>query len=171
VIDEVLPLVEPAARHARVSLAWTPPESEAVVWADRMELCQLLINLVLNGIEAAAGHPAAGLSGCRVTTEGNGSPPQIRIEIERADESRLRLRVSDTGPGPAASVRDKLFEPFVSDKADGVGLGLSVVRTIARQHGAQLSWHRDDGWTRFVVEFPVVAGSLAGRSREPVARR
>jgi signal transduction histidine kinase len=166
VIDEVLPLVEPAARHARVSLAWKPPDSEAVVWADRMEVSQLLINLVLNGIEAAAGHPAAGLSGCQVAAGGNGSPPQVRIEIERADDARLRLSVSDTGPGPAAGLRDTLLEPFVSDKVDGVGLGLSVVRTIARQHGAQLSWHRDDGWTRFVVEFPSRSRTLEATSSQ-----
>jgi signal transduction histidine kinase len=153
VIDEVLPLVAPAARHAGVKLTWDSQTSPAPIWADRMEVNQLLINLVLNGIEAAA-RPK----------EGNGSPPQVRIEIERAKHSRMRLRVSDTGPGPAASVRETLFEPFVSDKADGVGLGLSVVRTIARQHGAQLSWNRDHGWTRFVVEFPEKADVSSGET-------
>lgn len=156
VVNDVLPLVEPAAYHAGVRLSWTPPESAALVRADRTELSQLLINLVLNGIEAA-GRPAMG----------NGESPQVRISIERAAASQWQLCVGDSGPGPAEHVHERIFEAFVSEKADGVGLGLSVVRTIAQQHGAELSWNRDDGWTRFVVEFPEKTAVPKGESACP----
>lgn len=153
VVEDVLPLVEPAARHAGVQLQWQPPPSPAMVRADRTELGQLLINLVLNGIEAAV-RPLPG----------KGSRSAVRIEVERGP-LHPRLLVSDTGPGPGPEVRDRLFEPFVSEKADGVGLGLSVVRTIAAQHGADLNWERADGWTQFRIEFPSESPSK-GSERE-----
>jgi signal transduction histidine kinase len=62
--------------------------------------------------------------------------------------------VSDTGPGPAEDVQQTLFEPFVTEKPDGVGLGLSVAREVAEQHGGHIAWHRADGVTCFTVELP-----------------
>ena len=67
------------------------------------------------------------------------------------------LTVADCGAGPAESVRENLFEPFVTEKADGVGLGLSVAREMVEQHGGTIHWRRADGMTYFIVELPVEA--------------
>jgi hypothetical protein len=47
-----------------------------------------------------------------------------------------------------------MFEPFVSGKPDGVGLGLSVAREVAEEHGGRIAWRREGNWTRFVVDLP-----------------
>jgi two-component system C4-dicarboxylate transport sensor histidine kinase DctB len=143
VVNDVLPLIEAAARHAGVPLEWKPPSSPTIVRADRAEMGQLLINLLLNAIEAAS-HAVV-----------PGGQPKVRVRIDRSREARVRLCVSDSGPGPGPNVRDRLFEPFVSEKADGIGLGLSVVRAISEQHRADVDWVRADGWTHFRIEFPV----------------
>jgi nitrogen-specific signal transduction histidine kinase len=66
----------------------------------------------------------------------------------------VTLTVSDSGPGPAGNVRDQLFEPFVSEKPDGVGLGLSVAREVVEQHAGRIHWRRVGGMTQFTVELP-----------------
>jgi signal transduction histidine kinase len=52
-------------------------------------------------------------------------------------DGKLHFRVSDTGPGVPADVRDRLFEPFATARADGTGLGLAIARDIARAHGGE----------------------------------
>jgi nitrogen-specific signal transduction histidine kinase len=64
------------------------------------------------------------------------------------------IRVKDSGPGPAEATKDRLFEPFVSDKSDGTGLGLYVARQIAEAHHGTIAWQRRDGMTCFEVELP-----------------
>jgi two-component system nitrogen regulation sensor histidine kinase GlnL len=56
-------------------------------------------------------------------------------------------------------VKERLFEPLVTGKPEGTGLGLSVSREVARQHGGEIRWVRDAEWTQFVVELPVVRAS------------
>ena len=64
------------------------------------------------------------------------------------------VEIVDTGPGPPAEIADKLFEPFVTGKEDGIGLGLAVVRQAADAHGGRVSWERRAGRTVFRVELP-----------------
>ena len=109
-------------------------------------LGQTVVNLLVNAIDAASQHEAGG-----------GSPAQVRIEILREVPERLTLSVADTGSGPAADVQQTLFDPFVTDKPDGVGLGLSVAREVVDEHGGRIAWHRAEGRTYFTVELPVVA--------------
>jgi nitrogen-specific signal transduction histidine kinase len=87
---------------------------------------------------------------------GTGVPGRVVVELLRSSAECLTLSVSDSGPGPAESVGRNLFEPFVSEKPDGVGLGLSGAREVFAQHGGRIEWHRADGMTRFSVELPCV---------------
>ena len=108
----------------------------------------MLVNLLQNALEAA-GSNAVDASDSR-------SSPRVRIEVACDDQRHVVCRVGDTGPGPAAELAALVFEPFVTDKPDGTGLGLSVVRQIAEEHGAELSWRRVGEMTEFSVLFSVL---------------
>jgi signal transduction histidine kinase len=145
VVEDVLPLVRPAADHLGVALHWAPPARPLIVRGDESGLAQLVVNLTLNAIEAASG----------------GAPPEKPAAVEvRVDEGEsqsclARLEIVDNGSGPAADVQDRIFEPLVTDKQDGAGLGLPVAREIAQLHGGDIHWERRNGHTHFVMELPL----------------
>ncbi len=140
VVADVVKLVQPACGHAKVAMDVVPPAEPIGVLGDRDALVQLLMNLVLNALEAAErpGRPEA----------------RMRIEVSRCEDRWAELRVIDTGPGPAAEVAERLFEPFVTEKPDGTGLGLYFARQVAEAHGGTIDWHRDAGRTCFTVRLP-----------------
>jgi signal transduction histidine kinase len=140
-VSGVLPLVLPAAKHLGVQLDWQPPEQAFPIKADVTALEQLMGNLLLNALDATS-HTAG--------------PGRVRIELSLASERSVALSVFDNGAGPSPDISSKIFEPLVTDKRGGTGLGLSVVREIAQQHGGRVSWSRQAGWTCFRVELPLV---------------
>lgn len=150
-VDETLSLVEPSCRHAGLALEWERPADEIVVPGDADSLKQLLLNLLVNAIEAA--------------TSASGRRGAVRVELAHTDEGRIVLRVLDTGPGPCPEIASRLFEPFATSKPDGTGLGLSVAQEIAQAHGASLSWRREDDQTCFEVAF----ASLSPRAASAVS--
>lgn len=130
---DIEPLIEDAARIARFDRRWTdisigvetdpdPPKA----FADRAEITQVLIDLIRNGLEAMDEVPKN----------------ERRITIELRDERAgwLRVSVTDNGCGVPTERRLKLFRPFETTKPDGLGLGLSLCRTIVDSHGGKL-WH------------------------------
>ena len=141
-IEETLPLVRSAAHHVHVTLTWNPPEQTISVLGDAAELQQLLINLLLNSIEAVASE---------VSSSQNGT---VEVRLHRLNARNVELVIMDSGPGPHSAVAETLFEPFVTAKPDGVGLGLSVARQVVQRHGGRVSWDRDGGTTCFRVELP-----------------
>jgi signal transduction histidine kinase len=155
-VEELLPLVSPAACHAGVELQWHRPNVPTAVLGDSDELEQLVINLLLNAIEAASSRASPGQG--RV----------VRVWLREKDPERLELVVQDSGPGPSDDVKQTLFDPFVTAKIDGVGLGLSIAQQVARQHGGQITWDHEPGATCFRVELPQISTEkqcveLAGR--------
>ncbi|HEX7481289.1 MAG TPA: ATP-binding protein [Polyangiales bacterium] len=116
---EVLTLEEPAAKSAGVTLLQELDEGPHLVRGDHPTLKQVLVNLVLNAIEAQAGQPDACV---KITCHGQG-------------DSRIELRVEDQGPGIPVEVAQKLFTPFVTSKEAGTGLGLTIVKRIIDRHG------------------------------------
>jgi nitrogen-specific signal transduction histidine kinase len=64
------------------------------------------------------------------------------------------VEVIDTGPGPPPEIAGKLFDPFVTGKEEGIGLGLAVARQAADAHGGRITWDRRDGKTVFRIELP-----------------
>jgi two-component system, NtrC family, nitrogen regulation sensor histidine kinase GlnL len=128
-------------------------------------LVQVLINLLSNAREACrdVGRPRIVVrtrfaSGLQLHTTGAGKP--VRLPIE--------LRVSDNGPGIEHALRDHVFEPFVSTKKSGQGLGLALVRKLVRDMSGRIGHDRDEarGWTHFRVHLPLAAES---RSRAGAA--
>lgn len=65
------------------------------------------------------------------------------------------IEVSDSGPGPPPELAGRLFEPFVTGKREGVGLGLAVARRAALAHGGCIDWRRDNDRTCFQIELPL----------------
>ncbi len=162
-VSDVLPLVRPACEHAHIELQFAEPTESFMIAGDEQAIGQLLFNLLLIAVEAAtaiddpgstASSNVAGDSGFSKTGNREGI---VRVEILRPTDGRLACRVSDTGCGPDPAIRDRLGEPFVTDKPDGTGLGLAVVRQIAEEHDAKLSWQRVGELTQFTVTFPAAA--------------
>ncbi len=124
VVRDVLPLARAEMRHHDVSLVLQlAPELPAVL-GDRVQLLQVSLNLVMNAIQAMA--PVTG------------RPRELTIRSEMHDQDRVRLTVQDTGVGIAAKHRDEVFSAFFTTKPGGMGMGLSISRSIVEAHGGQL---------------------------------
>ena len=145
-VRDVLGLVSPACSHAKIDLGFEPPAEPLAVLGDAEALRQVLVNLILNAVEAA-GRP-------------HGGAGKVRVEPSRHGD-QARVAVKDSGPGPAPAVRDRLFEPFVSEKPEGTGLGLFVARQVAEAHQGTLLWQHSDGMTCFTLQLPLLSGNDA----------
>jgi PAS domain S-box-containing protein len=142
VVRDVLSLVRAELRHHDVSLELRlAPELPAVL-GDRVQLQQVSLNLVMNAIEATAS----------VTSR----PRQVTIRSGPHDRDRVRVTVEDTGVGIAAKHRDELFNAFFTTKPEGMGMGLSISRSIVEAHGGQLWATPNEPYgTIFHVSLPV----------------
>ena len=151
VVDDVLALASAQARRAGVDVERGPGAAGVKVRGDREMLVQVALNLVLNGVQAAA------LAG--------GQPGRVTLSVGRDVAHRKAwgvLEVADTGPGVPAELRDKVFNPFFTTRPDGAGLGLSVSARIVEEHGGLIEI--DDapgGGALFRVRVPE-AGSVVG---------
>ncbi|HMF14562.1 MAG TPA: HAMP domain-containing sensor histidine kinase, partial [Gemmataceae bacterium] len=138
-VEEAVSTFQPQCRHARTDLTLEAHERDGILMGDASQLGQLFVNVIGNAVEAAG-------PGGRVSVRLAGTPHCARIEVR------------DTGPGPNLEVAQRLFEPFVTGKAEGVGLGLAVARQAAEAHGGRISWRREEGQTCFVIELPTESG-------------
>ena len=113
---------------------------EVQLYADRLQIEVVLRNLLSNAVDAVAGRP--------------GGERHIGISAEPALGDQLGIRIEDNGPGLSHLQMDDAFEPFVSTKSRGLGLGLAISRAIAETHGGRLqSIPGDHGL--FVLYLPV----------------
>ena len=111
-----------------------------LVEGDRAQLQQVMLNLVHNAIEAM-----------RATT---GRNRVLRISTERTERA-IAVVVRDTGEGIDANLLDNIFEPFITTKVRGMGLGLAICRTIVEHHGGQISVVSNSGGAQFHVVLPI----------------
>lgn len=141
-----------ATSGARLDVEATPTPS---ILADRDQVVQVLTNLIQNAMDAVTG-----VADGRVT-----------VEVGAAPANRVRLVVRDNGPGLAAELRDRLFEPYATTKPGGTGLGLAISERIVVEHGGDISY-RDapGGGAEFTVVLPVAGPTMlpdAPPSSEP----
>lgn len=147
VIDGVRALVELQARQAYVSLRVQVPLNLPPVLADRIMLEQVLLNLARNGIESMQ----------------DIAPERRVLRVEaHAEGAQVAVSVIDNGHGIAPEVAERLFSPFFSTKAEGMGMGLSICRTAIEFHGGTLTHSANPGGgTVFTFTLPQQAQAEA----------
>jgi two-component system, LuxR family, sensor histidine kinase DctS len=156
-IDAILPLVRLQARKsdARIALELGTPVPR--VACDRAMVEQVLLNLTRNGIQAM--HGAAR----------DADEAVLSLTVRQTHPQWVRISVGDRGPGITDEVARQLFTPFFTTRSDGMGLGLSVCRTIVEQHGGALDFEnlRDAGGAIVGVEFRFTLPAAPGPRAAP----
>jgi two-component system sensor kinase FixL len=151
VVAEAVDLALVGTRHQGVHTDLRLDASVGIASIDRVQIGQVLINLVRNAIEAMQNSERSEL-----------------IVATKLDNSVVKILVGDTGSGISPDVAERLFQPFVTTKVSGLGLGLSICREIVEAHGGQITVSTNSaGGTDFTVTLPLSSG--AGDS-DPVAR-
>jgi PAS domain S-box-containing protein len=145
VIQEVLALVGPELLKNRISVERQLTQTLPLVTADRVELQQVLLNLIVNGIEAMAGVADR--------------PCLIGVQSRIDESGNVLVSVSDSGTG-LRSEGDRIFTPFFTTKANGMGMGLSISRSLIESQGGRL-WAESNSPHGAVFSFtlPAAAGS------------
>jgi PAS domain S-box-containing protein len=162
-VEEMMEMLRiSVTKHARITVQLAP--NLPPVMAAPAEIRELLMNLILNASEALGERDGE----IRISTS------YAKGRAERVDRTTgasgdcVRLVVADTGPGIPASMRNRIFDPFVTTKHPGRGVGLAIVRTIARKYGGSIRITSAPGrGTRFSVMLPCAAGQAES---EGVAR-
>lgn len=129
VIAEAIGLVDPALKAGGVVVSVRHRGTLLDPAIDRVQIIQVLVNLLQNANEAVSGVPP--------------DERQIDIEVAVPDRSWVEVVVADKGVGIAAEVRDRLFMPFCTNRPEGLGLGLSLSSSIVQGHGGRL-WAQDN---------------------------
>lgn len=123
-IDDILGLMRPEFRRHDVSLRTELNVGLAPILGDRVQLQQVVVNLVTNGIEAMSGVEQR--------------PRLMRVSTQNDDDGNVLIAVEDSGIGLDPANADRIFEPLFTTKADGMGMGLSICRSIVEAHGGRL---------------------------------
>lgn len=122
-----LSLIQPVARKRLVTVRSSLDASLPPIHGDSIHLEQVLLNLMMNSLDAMASNTANGV-GERI----------LDVTTSRYDKFSAAITVTDTGPGIAAAYRPRIFESFFSTKQEGMGLGLAIARTIVHAHGGRI---------------------------------
>ena len=142
VVQDVLELAHADLVNRNISVATELAAQAGHVRGDRVQLEQVVLNLVLNACEAMSANPPA--------------DRRLLIRTCIGSDHTLELYVSDRGPGIAPEVVEHLFEPFFTTKEQGLGLGLSISRSIIAVHGGQIRVQNNaEGGASFSFALPV----------------
>jgi C4-dicarboxylate-specific signal transduction histidine kinase len=144
IVRQAVDLAGPEARQKNVSLQIDLSAGLRPVLADSVQIEQVVLNLIHNAIEAI--------------DESQRSRREVVVQTRTDPRNGVEVVVRDTGPGLPADGADRLFEAFFSTKAHGMGMGLSISRSIIEAHGYQLEAMPDRGGAAFRFVLPAVTG-------------
>ena len=138
-VAEAIELAEIGIKQKDVAIDLQGDLPSVEVVADRIQIQQVLLNLMRNAAEAVAGQPIR----------------KVVVTAELGDDG-VEIRVGDNGPGLSNGIRERLFQPFVSTKESGMGVGLSICNTIVKAHDGRI-WAEDNpgGGTIFRIVLPL----------------
>ena len=141
-LHHAIELMDPLARGKGVILRSKVSKGIPIVQADPIQIEQVIVNLVANAIDAVAELP----EGTR----------QVTVSAHLSEAGAVEVVVQDGGHGVPPELRETLFEAFVSTKKDGLGVGLTISRTIIRAHGGKI-WmvHHEPHGTSFHFTVPL----------------
>lgn len=142
-VHQALAFMDHELQRSQISVLPAPRQAPLLVWGNRIELEQVIINLVRNGLEAMSG-----------TAE-----PRLTIRTAREEDGRVAVSIADRGVGLGPAVRERLFQPFFSTKPAGIGLGLAISRTTIEAHDGRLSAECNaGGGATFTFTLPIYRG-------------
>src|SRR5688572_10528547 len=133
--------VEAATRH--IALTLEPAPTNPVVAGDRVHLQQVVMNLVLNALEAVAASPV--------------HQRMVEVRAETGVDGNVTIAVCDSGPGVHPDALEQIFEPFHSTRSNGLGLGLSICRTIVEAHDGRIWAESTEEGAAFYATIPLLA--------------
>ncbi len=141
-IEEASALALVGAKDYGVRVAMNFDRSVDRVMVDKVQIQQVVLNLIRNAIDSMA----------------DGDKRLLDIVVRRDERGQAVVAVSDSGPGISQAALDRLFQPFFTTKPDGMGVGLSISRTIIEAHGGHLrASNRDQGGALFEFNLPTYA--------------
>lgn len=147
-VSETLSLLGPELERRHIELVTWFPQTLPPVVAQRIQLQQLLLNLILNAAEAMTETPVG--------------QRRLVIAMRLLADRRVEISLSDTGHGLTTEQAQRIFQPFVTSKSDGIGLGLSICKSIVEAHGGEIEARPGDAESAtFTVRLPIRAGELA----------
>jgi signal transduction histidine kinase len=157
VLQQTLDLVSARAAHQQISIECQGADESIEIHADREQIRQVLLNVILNSLDAV---PKGG--NIRLELSVDEVPLETEARLNEDDAARPRnveIRVVDSGPGIPDELGARIFEPFVSSKETGLGLGLPICRRIVEAHGGAITaGNAPDGGAQIRIRLP--AGTL-----------
>ena len=140
-IEEASALALVGAKEHGVSVRYDMDPKVDLVLADRVQVQQVVLNLIRNGIDAMEGSPVR----------------RLTILVKPAAPGMAEIAVADTGPGISPDIAGQLFQPFVTTKRTGMGVGLSISRTIVEAHGGRIRAESNpEGGATFRFTLPTI---------------
>jgi len=124
-VEETVALVRPDAEARQIKMLVQISPLSPVVWGDRVQLQQVLLNLILNGMDAMSAIPKSRRS--------------LVVQVREVKGGNLQVAVSDSGTGIAPEDARHIFEPFFTTKPNGMGMGLAISQAIIEAHGGNIS--------------------------------
>jgi C4-dicarboxylate-specific signal transduction histidine kinase len=146
IIREVVALADRQASNNGVSVETELAPDLSTIFGDRIQLQQVILNLMLNGIEAM--------------TRISDRPRRLVIQSQMQDADEVRVSVEDSGIGVRAEIMGRLFEPFFTTRSQGIGMGLPISRSIVEAHGGRL-WAESTVSQGSVFQFTLPRGGDA----------
>jgi predicted ATPase/signal transduction histidine kinase len=143
---EVLALVRPELDRCNIRLRLSAPEDLPSVVADKIQIQQVIMNLISNGVHSIL--------------RKDGQVREIGVRCEATGDEKITVFISDTGTGITPEVLERLFDPFFTTKVDGMGLGLSICRSILEEHrGDILAFNNANLGATFCFRLPIYVES------------